>query len=88
MKRQDVLAEAGRLISEDRANQYGDAAKEFRKVANAWEEILQCSIKTYEVALMMAALKLVRAAYNPEHKDSWIDAIGYLALGAEMAVPK
>ncbi len=38
------------------------------------------------VMVMMAELKLARLEQNPSHADSWIDAIGYLALAAEMAL--
>ena len=38
-----------------------------------------------DVALYMIGVKLVRAAANPGHVDSWVDIAGFAALGGEIA---
>ena len=57
----------------------------FSCIAKIWSSILRVEIKSWEVALMMAGLKIARAAYNPDHEDNWIDLAGYAACGGEIA---
>lgn len=93
--RDEVLDEAKRLISGDRAGAYGDARQGFGLVGLSWAAILKAAglwndeyafagIPPEIVALMMTALKVQRAAGNPAREDSWVDGAGYLALGAEI----
>jgi hypothetical protein len=85
MKRQQTLDAASVLINRDRAATYGDAFAMHSQIAFMWGAILKCTIRPHQVALLMAALKLARAAHNPKHEDSYIDLIGYAALASEMA---
>lgn len=39
-----------------------------------------------DVALAMIAVKVVRAAKNPKHADSWIDIVGYARIGQDLSV--
>lgn len=43
-----------------------------------------CTCSTLS-ALIMTALKISRLAQNTGHTDSWLDGIGYLALGGDIA---
>jgi hypothetical protein len=85
MKRVDILNTAAQLIDNDRAQQYGDAKSEFARVAVIWSELVGTPVAVQDVALLMIALKLVRATRNPKHADNWIDICGYAALGGEIA---
>lgn len=85
MRREDVLAEAHELITAKRAGEYGDAHEVHTRIAIIWSAILGCQVASWQVALMMAALKLARLARTPRHNDSWVDAAAYAALGAELA---
>lgn len=85
MKREDVLTAAAKLITQDRAKQYGDAREFFDRTASLWSALINRDLSAHDVALMLAAMKLARVAHSPTHDDSWIDAAGYIALGAEMA---
>lgn len=38
-----------------------------------------------DVAIYMAALKLIRASSNPSVRDSFVDAVGYSAIAGELA---
>jgi hypothetical protein len=38
------------------------------------------------VMILMAEMKMARIEQDASHADSWVDAIGYLALAAEMAL--
>ena len=85
-KRAEILTVALDLIDGDRARTYGDATASFTRVGAVWGALLNREPFTAaEVALMMTGLKLIRAADNPKHEDSWVDAAGYIALGGEAA---
>jgi hypothetical protein len=85
MKRVDILNTAAQLIDNDRAHQYGDAKSEFARVAVIWSDLVGTPVAVQDVALLMIALKLVRATRNSQHADNWIDICGYAALGGEIA---
>lgn len=85
MNRTALLDEANRLINKDRAASYGDSNITHRRVAAVWSALLNHPVSAHQVSLMMAGLKLVRAAHDPRNADSWIDLIGYAALGGENA---
>ena len=85
MNRVDVLNQAEQLINGPRAKDYGDAKENFSRVAAMWGAILDQHIEPEQVALCMAALKMCRLANTLDHADSWVDAAGYIALGAEIA---
>jgi Domain of unknown function (DUF6378) len=81
--RQSVLKTAGELIDGDRARDYGDATKMHARIAAGWELILGVKITAEQAALCMTWLKMARIIENPDHMDSYIDAVAYLALSAE-----
>jgi hypothetical protein len=83
--RETVLADAARLISGERASEYGDPRESFEKIALHWSVIVGTDVTADMVARMMIALKLVRLDNTPTHLDSWVDVAGYAALGAEVA---
>ncbi len=85
MTRDEVLAEASRLINGDRARDYGDASESFARLAALWSAVLGVPVAAHQVALCLLQLKVSRLCVTPTHADSWADAIGYLALGAEVA---
>ena len=67
----------------ERAKQWGDPVLTHARIATAWSAILDHPVTATEAALMMAALKLVRAAVNPTEPDSFEDCKGYVKI-AEM----
>jgi hypothetical protein len=83
--RDEVIAEASRLINGDRARDYGDASESFARLAALWSAVLCAPVAAHQVALCLLQLKVSRLCVTPTHADSWADAIGYLALGAEVA---
>lgn len=82
--RSDIL-EAADIACTDRGRDYGNPEISFQAVADIWKAILGYPVTNVQVALCMAALKMVRVAYNPTHTDSWVDLAGYAALGGEIA---
>ena len=85
MNRDEALTTAGSLINGDRARDYGDARTNFQRIADLWAPILDTPVIPEQVALCLAQLKVARLIQSPGHADSWVDGLGYLALGAELA---
>lgn len=91
MKRAEILAEAERCITVDRAATHGDAEDNFALIGGHWTWWLQDKLRpgvmitAYDVAQMMVGFKQARAMGNPQHLDSHTDAIGYAALAGEIA---
>lgn len=86
MKREDILDEAKRLITGDRAQTYGDAEDTHARIGAVWGGILGVDeIEPEIVAIMLAGMKLVRAAKQPSHYDSFVDIAGYAAIGGEIS---
>jgi hypothetical protein len=51
-----------------------------------WEPILGVPVTPEQVALCMNQLKVARLIKTPGHRDGWVDGIGYLACGGEIAL--
>lgn len=85
-KRADLLHEAEVIVCNDREGQYGKPEDSFSRIAEYWSVYLQRSIKAEDVAVMMTLFKIARIQTGISYKaDSWVDAIGYLACGGEIA---
>lgn len=82
--RKAVLKTAGDLIDGDRARDYGDALEMHKRIAAGWTEILGVKVSAHEVALCMSWLKIARLVESPDHDDSYVDGVAYLALAAEI----
>lgn len=85
MKRVEVLDRAADLICGDRDVQYGPPQASLGLIAAYWSAHLDHPVTAADVAVMMAQLKLARLTADPQKPDSKLDAIGYLAIGAELA---
>ena len=81
--RDDLLDRAKDLVNGPRNKVYGDPTTNHERIADLWTVILKRRVTTHEVYLMMVALKLSRLIETPGHEDSWVDMIGYAALGGE-----
>lgn len=88
MKRDEILGMAGRLISEDRHNTYGDSATSHGRIAAMWSAYLgSVELTGVDVAAMMVLMKVSRSKGGSDlpHLDNFIDICGYAALAGEMA---
>jgi hypothetical protein len=87
-KREEILDEASKLITQDRQEQYGPPEENFKNIADVWnvrfKNKLTEPFTPADVAAAMALLKIVRdmAGYK---EDSAIDAAAYIALYAELS---
>lgn len=84
--RNRTLDTAKMLIGGDRRETYGSAESNFTNTGKLWEQVLGVPVTATQVAMCMALVKISRLNNTPTHEDSWIDAVGYLALGAECAL--
>ena len=89
MTRKECLDKAAKCVLQNRQDQYGDVEDCFKKIARLWNAYLPSTIELepFDVACMMALLKIARIQANPKHGDSWVDLAGYAACGADIAVP-
>ena len=78
-----ILGHTAKVL-EERRDDYGDPAEQFRAIADRWSITLGMPITPAQVALCMIDLKLSRLAYDPGHIDSLVDVIGYAALLREV----
>lgn len=90
MTRKECLDKAAECVLQNRQDQYGDVEDCFKKIARLWNAYLPSTIELepFDVACMMALLKIARIQANPKHGDSWVDLAGYAACGADIAVPE
>jgi len=91
--REHVLDEAKKCVLKDRNSTYGKPEDNFRRIAELWTAYLGirpkdvgAPITPTDVAQMMLLMKVARLAHNPTHKDSWVDAAGYIACGAGIEI--
>jgi hypothetical protein len=78
-----ILGHTAKVL-EERRDDYGDPAEQFRAIADRWSITLGMPVTPAQVALCMIDLKLARLAYDPRHADSVVDVIGYAALLREV----
>lgn len=83
-----ILDLAKEIIYGDREKTYGKPDINIKNIADHWTLYLRGKIKndilqpltTDDVCYMMVLLKVARLQNDPKHRDSMIDAAGYLAL--------
>lgn len=90
MNRKECLETALEIVMKDRQNDYGTPESNFRTIAEYWTTYLNSRglegyVTGFDVAAMMALLKIARVASSPAKEDNWVDLAGYAANGAEVA---
>ena len=82
------LGEDQKLIKGPRAKDYGPVKKHHQRIADIWTILLDKKLKEpitpEEVVACMVGVKTARLAEDINKDDSWIDIIGYAALGGEI----
>lgn len=88
MKAEQILTEAINVVNGQRADDYGQAAVSFQRIAEGWRIIIKSAggdISAAHVALMLDWMKTARLLHSMDHVDSWTDKAGYTGLGAQLA---
>ena len=73
----NIAEEAQKIIEGQRQKDYGDMHESFNRIAGLWSSYLGYEINSFDVAKMMILLKVSRAKHN-NHRDSYVDIIGYV----------
>ena len=76
----NILEEAKEIIYGDREKTYGHPSVNLDNTAKFWSVYLKKDVNAQDVATMMVLLKLARMMNQPDHRDSLVDSVGYLAL--------
>jgi hypothetical protein len=76
----NILEEAQSIIYGDREKTYGHPSKNLLNIAKLWSIYLGKDVSAQDVATMMVLLKVARLMNQPDHRDSLVDSVGYLAL--------
>lgn len=89
-ERGTILIEALETISEERVDTYGKPENSFPNIARLWNAYIEVRFGTEcvildakDTAIMMSLFKLVREASQGK-RDNLVDAIGYLAIAADL----
>jgi hypothetical protein len=81
--REQFLKDAIGIVTKDRNNVYGPPEDSFKVIAAYWDVYLKHSnvatVDAADVAIMMTLMKIARLTFNKRHRDSAVDAAGYLA---------
>lgn len=90
MKRKEILDAALQCVCGDREQDYGSPENNFEVIADMWATYLKaCGVNIdflegYDVAAMLALLKIARIATGHGKADNWVDLAGYAACGGEI----
>ena len=90
-----ILYEAFKIINGERQDSYGKPEDSFKLIAEFWNVYIKRNFKTLKVELnaldiahMMTLFKISRMLGQKSDRDNYIDAIGYLAIGADRLIKK
>ena len=83
-RRSQVALEAVELVNGAREAAYGPPSENMARLAGRWSQITNQTLTPSQAALMLVDLKMSRLVHMPD-QDSYRDAIGYLAIAAELA---
>ena len=87
MERGKILDKAKEIINGARQDQYGRPEDSFQAIANFWNAYLKNvkgDLNSFDVAMLMALMKVARMLRTSGYEDSAIDACGYIALANDM----
>lgn len=85
MNAQSLLKDCSAILVA-RGKQYGKAEEMFSIAAKLFSGQLQADVTPSEVCLLMAQMKLGRIANGNTEKDTYLDAVNYIALAYEIHV--
>ncbi len=72
-----ITQEAESLVNGERRTDYGDMSESFKRIAGLWSAYLGFHVDYLDVAKMMILLKVSRAKNN-NHRDSYVNIVGYV----------
>ncbi len=92
MTKEEILAKASDLVSNDRNKSHGDAFNNHAEIAEFWNIFLDKKLKPManitadDVAIMMILLKISRHTQGEKiNMDNFVDMAGYAAIAGEIS---
>lgn len=85
MTRSEILKRADEIINGQREQDYGAVENNFGLIGQLWTVYLDHLVTAQDVANMMTLFKIARIKTGRGTEDSYIDAVGYMACGGEIA---
>ena len=82
------MTDAAEKVVDDRAKHYGPPEVNFERIRLGWQAIFGCDVTVVQVALAMDWVKTSRLLASPNHADSWLDKLGYTAIGEALALSR
>ncbi len=79
----NIIEEANQIVNGERAIDYGDMNASFKRIAGFWSHYLDKELNTLDVCKMMILLKVSRAKDN-NHRDSYVDIVGYVECADQL----
>lgn len=82
--------EAKRIVAGARRSAYGTPEQNFERIARFWQAYFEntgrpeAKITAADVSPLMRFMKEARLCETPDHRDSFVDLIGYTLTGAEI----
>lgn len=89
MNRRQILEQAIQCVCHDRQDQHGNPENTFAVIASLWNAYIEAKegmLEEKDVAQMMVLFKIARSVCGSVKDDDYIDAAGYSALAAELAM--
>ena len=83
-KAEDFLREALVCTAETKNKEHGERVANHCNIAALWSWYLKKEVTAYDVAMMMALLKVARTKTGSANKDDLIDGAAYLAIAGEL----
>ena len=93
LARPDVKAaiadEAKKIVSGARRAAYGKPEDNFARIARFWDAYFKSTgrdidVTAADVSPLMRLMKEARLCETPDHRDSFVDLVGYTLTGAEI----
>lgn len=85
MTRSEILKRAEAVINGQREQDYGSPESNFGLIGQLWTVYLDTLVTAQDVANLMTLFKIARIKTGRGTEDSYIDAVGYMACGGEIA---
>ena len=80
----EMLNIADKLVSGDRAQEYGDKKTMHDNIARLGSAYLNTDVTGHDVALMMTLLKMARTKAGNVTEDTYVDMAAYSAIAGEL----
>lgn len=85
-----IADDAKRIVSGARREAYGKPEDNFARIAKFWQVYFEntgrasAAVTAADVSPLMRLMKEARLCETPDHRDSFVDLVGYALTGAEI----